>query len=289
MTRTTHRRKPTYTTRSRNKRRRQKSGFIATAALAVCAILLCVHLVSAGRDKNSSHTAAGDYTTVITNPELDQDIISYKGMTVNFNPSLHIPNWVSWELTAGETTGTEPRAKQFVPDPGVDGCARTEDYTNTGYDRGHMAPAGDMKWDKEAMRQTFYLTNIAPQSAQLNRGPWNTLEQKCRDRARRDSAIYIVCGPILSGAHSIDNYIGTTRVAVPARYFKVIISPYANPPRGIGFIMPNNNIKGGMQPYAVTIDSVEAATGHDFFSELPDELELHLESQCNFNQWSRLK
>ena len=143
-----------------------------------------------------------------------------------------------------------------------------------------------MKWDEEAMRQTFYLTNICPQAPELNRGTWKSLEEKCRVRAKTDSAIIIICGPILTD--SITEYIGDSRVAVPKRFFKVVLSPYRDEPVAIGFIMPNAKVVGGMQPAAVSIDEVESATGHDFFSILNDDEENRLESMCNFNRWSRM-
>lgn len=78
-------------------------------------------------------------------------------------------------------------------------------------------------------------------------------------------------------------------MAVPRQFFKVILSPYADPPTAIGFIMPNGPVPGGMQTHAVSVDSVEAVTGHDFFSALPDQLEQQLEKQCNFPAWSRIR
>lgn len=216
-------------------------------------------------------------------------MVHYKGMTVDFNPELHIPNWVSWELTASETDGTVKRARNFKQDADVPGCALPQDYARSGYDRGHMAPAGDMKWDYDAMQETFFLTNICPQAKSLNTGAWKKLEEKCRQRAQADSAIIIVCGPVLTGDAPIKEYIGKTRVAVPKRFFKVVLSPYREEPCGIGFVMPNEYVKGGMQQCAVPIDSVEALTGLDFFSSLPDEVEEKVESECKFDQWSRMK
>lgn len=87
----------------------------------------------------------------------------------------------------------------------------------------------------------------------------------------------------------IDIHIGSNRVAVPQRFFKVILSPYSTPPTAIGFIVPNEAVKGGMQACAVSVDSVEAVTGHDFFSALPDDIEDVIESQINFNRWSRTR
>lgn len=236
---------------------------------------------------SSTKTDYGDLTAVVTAQSCDEHVVKYKAMTVSFNPRLHIPNWVSWELTQEETDGKVERAKKFLCDESVPGCADDWDYSYSGYDRGHMAPAADMKWDKEAMKQSFYMTNICPQAGSLNSGSWKRLEDKCRTWAQADSAIIIVCGPVTSD--KITEYIGDSRVAVPKRFFKVILSPYTNPPRGIGFIMPNKKVSGGMQECAVSIDSVEAVTGHDFFSALPDEVEKNVESQCKFHYWSTHK
>lgn len=254
-------------------------------------ILACVNLAMRLRDerndssgKSVSSQAYGNLLAVRTNPALKEIERSYKGMDLSFNPQHHIPNWVAWELTADETDGHVTRTNKFSADPDIPESAETWDYNYSGYDRGHMAPAGDMRWDREAMEQTFLMTNICPQVKSLNAGSWKNLEEKCRQWAEADSAIYIVCGPVIDGKPI--EYIGDTRVYVPRRFFKVIISPYVKPARGIGFIMPNGKVKGGMQACAVTIDSVESLTGHDFFASLPDGIEADVESQCDFHYWS---
>lgn len=213
-------------------------------------------------------------------------LVEYDHFIVNFNPELHIPNWVAWELTANETYGTGKRGK-FQRDPDVDGCPTTQDYTGSGYDRGHMAPAADMKWNDAAMEQCFYMTNICPQSHLLNGGAWKKLEEKCRAWARADSAILIICGPILTPRP--DEFIGESEVAVPKSFFKVICSPYINEPRAIGFIMTNGKIEGGLQAAAVSVDSVERITGLDFFAALPDSIENAIEKECRFHFWSTIK
>lgn len=258
--------------------------------LIIIIVLAGIKIIQSHAQSDNNSTQAvidGNLMTVISSNGQPSRLIHYKGMDVSFNDKLHIPNWVSWELTRAETQGAEPRYNKFMEDPNVKECPKTADYTYSGYDRGHMAPAGDMKWNRDAMKQTFYLTNICPQAKQLNTGAWKKLEEKCRVWAAIDSAIYIVCGPVL--ADDISEYIGQTRVAVPKRFFKVIASPYAHPPRGIGFIMPNGHVEGGMQQAAVSIDEVEALTGLNFFSQLPDSLEKQIESQNNFHQWSTLR
>ena len=260
---------------------------LSLISAALSAVAACAWLPTSGEASPQPCTITGDLETVATNPDIQEEIIRYKGMTVSFNRNLHIPNWVAWELTADETSGTTGRSSKFNHDADVAGCAWPSDYTGSGYDRGHMAPAGDMKWDPEAMAQTFLMTNIAPQAHSLNSGSWKSLEEKCRKWATIDSAIVIVCGPVLR--NPIIEYIGDTQVAVPAEYFKVILAPYSDPPRGIGFIMPNGKVPGGMQQCSMTIDQVEEITGHDFFPALPDSIENIIEAQNQFHLWSTLR
>ena len=274
------------------RRKKQSGGLSLGSILLIAAIGLVIFgawKLCARPSTPSYHpsTPADSLTKVVTEKSLPEQIVEYPGMTVSFNSRMHVPNWVAWELTADETAGEEPRAKSFYNDPAVEGCPETYDYSYSGYDRGHMAPAGDMKWSKDAMRSSFSLANICPQVKSLNTGAWKRLEEKCRTWAQADSSIIIVCGPILNDP--IREYIGDTRVAVPKRFFKVILSPRANPARGIGFIMPNDKVVGGMQATAVSIDEVERVTGHDFFASLPDSIENIVESQCDFHLWSTLK
>lgn len=274
------------------RRKKQSGGLSLGSILLIAAIGLVIFgawKLCARPSTPSYHpsTPADSLTKVATEKSLPEQIVEYPGMTVSFNSRMHVPNWVAWELTADETAGEEPRAKSFYNDPAVEGCPETYDYSYSGYDRGHMAPAGDMKWSKDAMRSSFSLANICPQVKSLNTGAWKRLEEKCRTWAQADSSIIIVCGPILNDP--IREYIGDTRVAVPKRFFKVILSPRANPARGIGFIMPNDKVAGGMQATAVSIDEVERVTGHDFFASLPDSIENIVESQCDFHLWSTLK
>lgn len=274
------------------RRKKQSGGLSLGSILLIAAIGLVIFgawKLCARPSTPSYHpsTPADSLTKVVTEKSLPEQIVEYPGMTVSFNSRMHVPNWVAWELTADETAGEEPRAKSFYNDPTVEGCPETYDYSYSGYDRGHMAPAGDMKWSKDAMRSSFSLANICPQVKSLNTGAWKRLEEKCRTWAQADSSIIIVCGPILNDP--IREYIGDTRVAVPKRFFKVILSPRANPARGIGFIMPNDKVAGGMQATAVSIDEVERVTGHDFFASLPDSIENIVESQCDFHLWSTLK
>ena len=312
--------------RRRNSPAGRTSGALRSDAVAfgvVAVALVCYFVVSAGGCNRATETPAAaasspsaDALMEVKAPrQLPQKQLKYMAMDISFNPITHQPNWVAWELLGSEVSDVVERDDNFLPDPAVKGCATPDDYRYTGYDRGHMAPAGDMKWHPQAMRESFYMTNICPQAPDLNRGAWQRLEKKCRERAVTDSALIIICGPIFdtpatsngtaaglasSGNRGASSHgknstpvgvasLGETGVAVPQRFFKVILAPYVSKPWAIGFIMPNGYVEGGIQKAAVPVDSVERATGYDFFSALPDPLETRLEQSCNFNAFSHTR
>lgn len=125
-------------------------------------------------------------------------ILYREGYTTSYNAETRTPNWVAWHLTAAHTNGPIKRkgitfqADEEIPAPRVD----TYDYMRSGYDRGHMCPAGDNHWSQKAMEQSFLMTNICPQEPALNSGLWNTVEKLCRTWAEQYGDVYIVCGPI---------------------------------------------------------------------------------------------
>lgn len=209
----------------------------------------------------------------------------YEGFTVSYNSNRHAPNYVAWELLADETGGASGRSNKFWSDDDIRGCANTRDYTNSGYDRGHMCPAADQKWSSTAMHHSFVMANICPQDHSLNTGAWNTLENKERLWAQRDSLLVIVAGPIYDDSDG--KTIGDIGVHVPSAFFKVLLAPLADPVRAIGFVYPNMKCPGNMADYSCTVDEVERITGLDFFHNLPDEIEDRVESSASFKEWNR--
>lgn len=224
-----------------------------------------------------------DLQTPISLIPRQEQIIHHTGYIVSYNKDLKLPNWVSYELTREETKGKEKISNRFITDPLVKGLIATNaDYARSGYDKGHMAPAADMKWSPQAMEASFYFSNICPQHPQLNRRGWKKLEEKIRDWAIADSAIIIICGPIITKQPKT---IGKNKVAVPQQFFKVVLSPFAKPMRAIGFLFNNRQAVEPLSTYAVTIDSIERLTNMDFFAPLPDEIENKIEAEANYFQW----
>lgn len=277
----------------RGRRKKKNKGLFSPKYLTWTVVGACILLVVAGWTYSRSITDKPDVRPVATEAEVLQEVvipestqsemIDYTGFTVSFNSDKHQLNYVVWELTGEETDGEVPRRNKFLTDYRVKGCASDADYRRSGYDRGHMAPAADMKWSQKAMEDCFYFTNICPQDKRLNSGAWGKLEAKCRQWAKKYGSLVIVCGPILTD--EMPDAIGPDRVPVPQRFFKVVLARDANPPMAIGFIMNNGRVEGGMQQAAVTVDEVERVTGFDFFSALPDDIENKVESTCRFGKW----
>ena len=209
-------------------------------------------------------------------------VIQRTGYTLSYHTKHRTPQWVAWELTKEETRGNEERTNEFQPDPDVMGAkVVTYDYSHSGYDRGHMAPAGDMKWSKKAMQESFYMSNICPQDHNLNTEDWNDLENKSREWARRYGKVYIVCGPIYNGTRN--EYIGDHRVKVPDAFFKVILINHDRKQAALGFYFENKAGERPLSEYLVSVDKLEDMTGLDFFSTLPDDLENQLEKEIQKN------
>ena len=147
-----------------------------------------------------------------------------------------------------------------------------------------MAPAADFRWSAEAMDDTFYLSNMCPQTHAFNAGIWSDLESAIRSMAYEDGSIYVVTGPVLTDGPY--DTIGENKVAVPSYFYKVVLD-YSEPTlKAIGFILPHENSKNPLSYFAVTVDEVEERTGLDFFPLLPDSTEEKLESSLDTSLWA---
>ncbi|MBR4918546.1 MAG: DNA/RNA non-specific endonuclease [Bacteroidales bacterium] len=217
----------------------------------------------------------------VTRPE---QIIQHTGFTVSYNPEWRIPNWVAYELTREESYGKVERYNRFEKDPEVKGvCPEYWDYNDSGYDRGHMAPAGDMKWDENAMRESFYMTNVCPQNHNLNGGVWKELEQQIWTWARQHDNVYVVCGPIVS---ENPKTIGKHHVVVPDAFYKVLLCHINGEWEAIGFYFDNVAGTRPLSTYCKTIDQIEKMTGIDFFPQLEDEIENKIEAKYSLPAWN---
>lgn len=211
-------------------------------------------------------------------------VIEHVGYTVSYNEQRRNPNWVAYELTAEEVAGTVKRGDDFVRDPQVIGRqADDSDYRKSGWDRGHIAPAADMKWSSQAMDESFYMSNISPQNNNLNRGVWKSIEETVRDIAVKYGSILVVSGPVFTTKNGL-GHIGKNRVMVPNAFYKVLLVDNGGY-ETIGFYCENVAGRKSLSSYAMSVDQIEEIAGIDFFPALPDEVEEVVESRYNLPVW----
>ena len=264
---------------------------IASAVLAVALIVASI----ATKGKTGAQTEVAHTGSAVVVPDGALEIptytrarehsqqIEHKAYTVDYNEEWRLANWVAYPLTAEHTKGPVERYNKFDADPQVKGAtAQWWDYKHTTYDRGHLVPAGDMKWDETAMRECFYLSNIAPQDHTFNEGDWNYLENRVRGWANFFGEVYVVCGPIVS---KHPETIGENCIAVPDSFYKVVLCDMRGAWKAVGFVCANNATHHNLNYYCRTIDEVERITGLDFFPLLPDDVEERIEAGYDKEAW----
>lgn len=260
--------------KSRESRKSRKSSAIASP-------LVSVPTIGQQRQAAAPQSATNALMAVTIPKGIANQVINYKAIRVNFNPSLRIPNCVAYELTAtmvdmADAPGHENRKSyNYAKDAQVKSCPENWEYRGSGYSRGHMAPAMDMRWDKIAMAQCFYMTNMCPQDIKLNNDHWRVLEEKVHRWAKRDKRLMVYTGPIMGKNPKM---IGKDKrnIAVPDAFFKVLYAPDQG--RAIAFIYDNKPCPGGIRKYAVTVAEVERRTGLTFSRAIPKR-------QCKLEDW----
>lgn len=226
------------------------------------------------------------YELATTSPKVSSEIITHKGFTVSYNPQLLIPNWVAWELTPQEASAEDVsrQGEVFQRDPKARGAQPLDsDYRQSGFDRGHMAPAADMRWDQQAMTESFYFTNICPQVKEVNEGKWLELEQKCRWWAKKyKTPVYIVCGPFFATDQA--RYIGENEVVVPDAFFKCVLQQRDGRWCAAGFVFINLENQANAESIVYPVKVLEIITGHKFFINSDAEMQVALQ-RANKEDW----
>lgn len=210
--------------------------------------------------------------------DAEEHIINYSGFTSSYNHSTLVPNWVAYELTRDELNVTyDTKSSNFSRDMNLKGRqASREDYSRSGWDKGHMAPKADMRWSEKAYWESHYFTNVCPQNHETNAGDWNSLEKKVRYWAKKYGTVYVVCGPIFTSNEY--GTIGNAKVAIPDMFFKAVLIPSGNDYLSLAFVMPNNGKHQSLKKYAMTVDELEETISRDLFPNLPDKKDLATEA-----------
>jgi endonuclease G len=218
-------------------------------------------------------------------PTARGQVIDQKFYSISYSEPNEQAEWVAYELRRDSLNKPwVSRTDDWREDKKVrTSSARPEDYRGSGYDRGHLVPAGDMAFSEEAMSETFLLSNISPQVRGFNHGVWRELEELVRTWAKKFGHLYVVSGPVFE---ETQNKIGPNRVTVPGYYFKVLLDLTEPEVKSIGFVIPNKTCTETLDNFVVPVDSVEQLTGIDFFPVLlQDSREESLERRSDFSLW----
>lgn len=211
-------------------------------------------------------------------------IINHFAYSLSYNQQYKQANWVAYLLTKEHLTNkVTTRKNNFKKDPLVTiGSSDNLDYKNSGYDRGHLAPAADMLWAKKAMEESFYYSNMSPQVHAFNAGIWSKLEDQVRAWAINYDSLYIVTGPVFTQNQTT---IGYNQVAVPTSFYKVVLIYKQNDVKVLGFVLPNEYSKKSLKTFTYSIDYIEQLTGIDFYPALPDSIENIIEATNQPQNW----
>ena len=211
------------------------------------------------------------------------NIVKHTYYTLSFNESYEQANWVYYTLTDSMVlnSGVERSNKFKIDKKVITLSAKSSDYTKSGYDRGHLCPAGDMGFNRVAMEESFLMSNISPQAPDFNRGIWKELESQVREWAKKEHRLYVVTGPVFKNNKGS---IGKEEVLVPGYFYKIIYDP-TDEPKLITFVLPNEKSDLPLTDFAIATDEAEKLTGFDFFSQLPDDQENMLESRVQLAGW----
>ena len=216
------------------------------------------------------------------------EVVEHKHYTLSYSEEHEQSEWVAYKLTKDNLRKKRvKRAKKFKPDKSIKGTsAYHNDYTRSGYTRGHLAPAGDMAFSEDAMRESFYMSNMSPQLKEFNGGIWRELEETVRDWAYDNDELYIVSGPVLNDGHIIKQIGRNNKVSVPDLFYKIILDIKGSDKKAIAFLMPNEKSEKRIKDYAVSIDEIEALVGINFFADFLDpDLEIELEKSTSTKGW----
>ena len=236
----------------------------------------------------SVHLALG----VPTDGDASDDHVMRKTQyALSYNADENVANWVSWQIDAGWFGDVARHKGKFLTDPELpSGFYRVthDDYTGSGYDRGHMVRSEERTRSVEDNRSTFLMTNILPQYHDLNAGPWLRLEEHCEELGRKQGKqLFVMAGGVLKGAKKSSRTIGKG-VAVPDTFFKIVV--VLDPREGPGdvtestpvfaVLMPNKEgiQDEGWEKYRTTVDEIERRTGYDFLPAVDEDVQEQIES-----------
>ncbi len=263
----------------------QKSSILAFLS-GVCLWLFYQTDISEVPPKSNiySKDSISQYLTQLLPAKSPGLFVQHSRFSLSYSEIHEQAEWVAYVLSGPKLSAKKfnRTGYSFIPDPKINSkSANPNDYSGSGYDRGHLCPAADMAFDSIALRETFYMSNISPQTKAFNQGVWREIEVNARNWAKNIGHILVITGPVLSKPGL--EQIGPNKVTVPVGFFKVIYTPKFQ--KAIGFLVPNQYTPKDPMQYAFNVDYIEQITNIDFLPNLTLEQQSALESKLDLSFW----
>tara|TARA_R110000868_G_scaffold111573_1_gene301177 strand:+ start:220 stop:1032 length:813 start_codon:yes stop_codon:yes gene_type:complete len=265
---------------------RRRNGAVYSVLILVCVVgfwLFENFYTPATYSNNDDSSRANEFPKELLPSSTTGEIIDHLYFSLSYNEPFEQAEWVAYVLDKKHLTYDDRKRPYFIEDPFVK--SKSADYINykgSGYDRGHLVPAGDRRFSLQAYNETFYTSNISPQDREFNAGIWNDLEQQARRWAKKYSPLYVITGGVLE--EGLEE-IGQEDVDVPDAFYKIIARKKGNQIITISFLIPNKPQFSPLRNFIVSIDDIEKETGIDFFAELPENQQGTFEDSNNTTGW----
>ncbi|WP_350286239.1 DNA/RNA non-specific endonuclease [uncultured Croceitalea sp.] len=210
-------------------------------------------------------------------------VVKHSYFMLSYSEPHEQAEWVAYQLKREHLTNDNRKRPYFIEDPQVKTkSADWRNYKGSGYDRGHLCPAGDRRFSEQAYNETFYTSNISPQNRDFNAGVWNRLEMQIRQWCKRYGDLYVVTGGVLeSGLKEI----GQEDVDVPKAFYKVVFRKNETDVEVLAFLFPHKESNKALNQFLVSIDKLELATGIDFFYQKPKKWQNEMEQNVMADGW----
>lgn len=210
-------------------------------------------------------------------------IVKHNYFTLSYSEPHEQAEWVAYELKREHLTQDNRRRPYFIEDPKVKTkSADWRNYKGSGYDRGHLCPAGDRRFLEQAYNETFYTSNISPQDREFNAGVWNRLEQQIRWWCKKHGDLIIITGGVLENGLE---EIGEEDVDVPEAFYKIVLQKDEENDKVLSFLIPNEPSFEALDTFLIPIDELEKMTGIDFFAKKTNTWQIKMEQKVDATGW----
>ncbi|MGX1931186.1 DNA/RNA non-specific endonuclease [Flagellimonas sp. 2504JD4-2] len=234
-----------------------------------------------------SHPKEDENETIVTSQLLPSstggDIIRHRHFVLSYSEPHEQAEWVAYELKRSHLTQDDRRRPYFIEDPKIrTKSADWRNYKGSGYDRGHLCPAGDRRFSEQAYNETFYTSNISPQDRDFNAGVWNRLEQQVRYWCKKYGDLTVITGGVLENGLE---EIGEEDVDVPNAFYKIVFRKDGDSVQILCFLIPNKESSASLKHFLIPIDELEEITFIDFFENQPKAWQKKIEEKVDASGW----